>query len=148
VNRPKGFFRERGDEGPMKPTVKLSVVAPPVGESTEAFRRRLAAEVKRREERVARKLAAEGRSFLGVQRVLAQDQLSRPTNQEPRRGLNPRVAEPDKWKRIEALERLKDFLDEYRRAWKRFASGARNVVFPHGTYWMRVAYGLPCAASG
>jgi hypothetical protein len=128
--------------------VKLRIVAPSVGGSPEAFAARLAAEVKRREDQAARELAAEGRSFLGVQKVLAQNERSAPTSHEPRRGLNPRVAEPDKWKRIEALERLKDFLSDYRDAWERFANGARKVVFPHGTYWMRVAYGMPCAASG
>ncbi len=147
VSRPKGFFRER-DDGPMKPTVKLRIDPPPVREAVEAFRHRLAGEVKRREDQAARELAAEGRSFLGVRKVLAQNERSAPTSGEPRRGLNPRVAEPDKWKRIEALERLKDFLEAYRSAWKEFANGARNVLFPHGTYWMRVAYGMPCAASG
>jgi hypothetical protein len=48
-----------------------------------------------------------GGRFLGAVQVLAQKPTDRPTSGEPRRGLNPRVAARDKWKRIEVLARLR-----------------------------------------
>jgi hypothetical protein len=58
------------------------------------------------------------------------------------------VAAGDKWKRIEALLRLKEFVAEYREALRKFRSGARKVVFPEGTYLLRVSLGVACAGSG
>jgi hypothetical protein len=62
--------------------------------------------------------------------------------------LNPRVAARDKWKRIEALGRLVEFLRSYRSAWAAWRAGETEVTFPYGTYWMRVAHGVPCAGFG
>jgi hypothetical protein len=87
-----------------------------------------------------------GRAFMEVRRVLAQKPFARPGPGEPRRGLKPRVASRDRWKRVEAVGRFKAFLAEYRAAWRAFKEGARAVVFPEGTYWMRVAYGVACAS--
>ena len=42
----------------------------------------------------------------------------------------------DKWRRIEALQRLKSFSDAYREAWELFKAGVRDVVVPVGTYRM------------
>jgi putative transposase len=67
---------------------------------------------------------------------------------EPRRGLNPRVACRDKWKRIEALGRLVEFLREYQRALKAWRAGAPGVIFPEGTYLARVTHGVTCAVPG
>jgi putative transposase len=142
VRRPKHFFRE---DGPMPESAKLELVCPPGVESVEAFREELIAAVKLREEQAAQELATEGRSFLGAARVLAQKPTARPAHSEPRRGLNPRVACRDKWRRIETLQRLKEFRVAYREAWSDFSRGVRDTVFPHGTYWMRVTWGVACA---
>jgi hypothetical protein len=58
--------------------------------------------------------------------------------------MKPRVAARDKWKRIEALSRLVDFLARYREALLAMRAG-REFVFPAGTYGLRVAYGVRCA---
>ena len=57
------------------------------------------------------------------------------------------MAARDKWKRIEAIVRLNSFLAEYREAWRAFKGGARGVIFPEGTYWMRVTCGVACCSS-
>ncbi len=80
--------------------------------------------------------------------MLAQKPFARPAPGEPRRGLNPRVAGRDKWKRIEALGRLVDFLRAYRVAWKARRAGAEDALFPHGTYLLRVLHDVPCAGAG
>jgi hypothetical protein len=77
--------------------------------------------------------------------VLAQKPFSRPVPDEPRFGLNPRVAATDAWKRVEAISRLKTFLDEYRGAWEELRAGAAHVLFPPGTYHLRVMHGVRCA---
>jgi hypothetical protein len=85
------------------------------------------------------------RQFFGVHRVLAQSPFGRPAAREPRRGLNPRVAARNKWRRIETLQRLKAFVANYREALRRYVDGDRSVLFPAGTYWMRVRLGALCA---
>ena len=145
VRRPAHFFRE---EGPAPAVASLSLECPPGFHSVEALRERLLAELARREDEAARAHSAAGRSFMGARKVLAQRPLARPRAEEPRRGLRPRVAGRDRWKRIEALARLRTFLAEYREAWRAFAGGAREAVFPSGTYWMRVTYGAACCAVG
>jgi putative transposase len=78
--------------------------------------------------------------------VLAQRPTARPRSDEPRRGLNPRVACRDKWKRIEALARLGEFVSAYRRAWRAWRAGVVGVLFPAGTYLVRVTHGVDCVA--
>jgi len=145
VKRPDHFFRP---DGPMPETASLELVCPPGFESAESFRRELMAEVAEREAEAARKIAREGGSFFGVRRILAQRPGARPPGGEPRRELNPRIAGRDKWKRVEAILRLKEFLKAYRDAWLAFSGGLRDTIFPPGTYWMRVACGARCAPAG
>jgi REP element-mobilizing transposase RayT len=144
LSRPEHFFRP---DGPLPPEATLELVCPPGFASVDEFRKQLARKVGELEDRAARKVAAAGRSFMGARRVMAQKVEACPANAEPRRGLNPRVAVRDRWKRIEALTRLKEFTAAYREAWRAFTRGARGVLFPAGTYWMRVAYGVRCAAA-
>ena len=73
---------------------------------------------------------------------------ARPKPGEPRRKLSPRIAARDKWKRIEALGRLVEFLRAYRIAWKARHAGKLDAVFPRGTYLLRVLHGVPCAGAG
>jgi putative transposase len=140
--RPKTFFRANGC---LPASAQLELTVPPGFESPQAFRNQLAVAVAELEERAARELASEGRAFLGAAKVVAQRPLARPAKGEPRRRLSPRVAAVDKWKRIEALCRLTEFVEAYREALAAFTGGVRDVVFPAGTYRMRVAHGLPCA---
>jgi REP element-mobilizing transposase RayT len=145
VNRPKHFFRT---SGPMPETASIDLVCPTGFASVEDFRRQLVAAVAALEDEAAREIASSGRSFLGVRQVLAQRPEARPAPGEPRRELNPRIAGRDKWKRIEAISRLKSFLADYRTAWLAFTGGRRLILFPQGTYWMRVTFGVRCAAPG
>ena len=143
IDRPKGFFREKG---PVPESSNLRMVAPPAfdGEGLEC----LATVEKRifeREREAQDRIKQQGVGFLGTRRVLAQSPLNRPSKPEPRRGLNPRVASRDKWQRIEALQRLKHFLEAHREALKRFVDGERSAIFPFGTYGMRIRFGVNCS---
>jgi REP element-mobilizing transposase RayT len=137
ARRPDYFFDPMGY---LPREVGLELSVPPGFESAEAFRARL-------EEAVAEleaEAAGRHRQFLGAVRVMAQRPTARPRGGEPRRTLSPRVAARDKWKRVEALGRLVEFLGAYREAWVARQRGARGVVFPAGTYLLRVAHGVPC----
>jgi REP element-mobilizing transposase RayT len=144
VKRPDHFFRK---DGPAPATAWLELTCPTGFDSAEALRLRLAEELARREDQAARDLAEDGRPFMGARKVLAQRPFARPVSGEPHRGLKPRVASRDKWKRLEAIGRLKHFLAEYRAAWEAFTDGARETVFPEGTYWMRVTCGVTCCST-
>ncbi len=145
VWRPKHYFREKGTTPESAP---LRLVCPEGFSSVEALRRQLTKALEEREDRAVRDLAEAGRSFMGARKVLAQKPFARPATEEPRRTLKPRVASRNKWRRLEAITRLKTFVAEYREAWRAFKAGAREVVFPEGTYGMRVWCGVTCATSG
>ena len=142
VKRPRHFFAEDGD---MPQTATLELTIPPGFESVEQFRAAVLSGLKSREEEAQQRF---GRNFLGVARVLNQNPTGRPTSFEPRSTLNPRVAARDTAQRVAALRRLKEFVNAYREAWAAWRSGARDVVFPTGTYMLRVWHGVPCAEFG
>jgi REP-associated tyrosine transposase len=139
ARRPKHFFDPKGS---MPETSMLELTMPPGFDSAEGFRAQLSEALARLEEQASRE---HGCQFLGIARVLAQKPTARPAPGEPRRGLNPCVAARDKWKRIEALGRLKQFLTAYRVAWTARRAGERGVLFPPGTYLLRVMHAVPCA---
>ncbi len=144
IERPGHYFAK---DGSMPERAELVLSAPPGFESVEAFQAQVIARVSELEQAAAAKRAASGASVLGARRVLKQKHTGRPAPGEPRRVLNPRVASKDKWKRIEALGRLVGFLESHRDALLRFWRGERDVLFPYGTYLMRVRFGVACASS-
>ena len=101
--------------------------------------------VKERERELLAQAKEEGRRVLGMRRVLRRKHTDSPMSREPRFNLNPRVASRSKWQRIAALQRDKKWLAVYREAYERFCAGVREVLFPEGTYLMRVQYGVACA---
>jgi putative transposase len=141
VPRPRHFFDPRGGLPELAP---LELTTPPGFSTAEAFREQLVAALSEREAEAVKKVG----TFLGVARVLAQKATARSQSLEPRRQLNPRVAARDRWKRIEALGRLVSFLADYRTAWREWHQGRRSVIFPAGTYQMRIAHGAACACAG
>jgi REP element-mobilizing transposase RayT len=142
IARPKHFFDAKGS---LPADVTLQLTPPPGFASADEFRIQLCAALAEREEQAARQ---NGSGFLGVVRVLSQKSWRRPAPAEPRRTLNPRVAARDKWKRVEALGRLVEFLRSYRSAWAARRAGKADVTFPCGTYLLRVAHRVPCSAFG
>jgi len=139
--RPDNFFDPKGN---MPASVALRLTTPPGFPSAEAFRQDLRTALAMREAEAARKVG----TFLGAARVLAQKTSTRPSHREPLRQFNPRVASRDENLRTAALARLLNFLDEYRQALRAWKEGARSVVFPPGTYLMRVAHGAACVGAG
>jgi REP element-mobilizing transposase RayT len=139
VKRPAHFFDQDGD---LPETIDLDLEAPAGFRSRAEFQEQLQAELARQEQEAHR----ENQAFLGAERVLRQHPCARPRSGDPRRGLAPRVAARDKWKRIELLLRLKSFLRDYREALLAWRERKVAPVFPAGTYLMRVAHGVACTA--
>ena len=108
---------------------------------------RLRAEVADRERMLRIQAKKDGKRFLGAARIRAQSATHSPPNREPRRGLSPTVATRDKWRRVEILQRIKQFCVEYRDALAAWVANDRDVVFPAGVYKMRVVFGVRCADS-
>jgi REP-associated tyrosine transposase len=142
VRRPKHFFDPKGSL-PEQASLRLTV--PPGFVSADDFLEQLTGALTEREAQAVRD-ARDG--FLGVSRILAQKPTAYPAPGEPRRGLSPRIAARDKWKRIEALGRLVEFLRAYRTAWAARRAGQADATFPRGTYLLRVAHGVSCSAFG
>ncbi|ACL67450.1 conserved hypothetical protein [Anaeromyxobacter dehalogenans 2CP-1] len=144
VRRPKHFFSANGS---MPESVELALVAPPGFDSADQFREQLVDALAAREREAVRAQEVKGLGFMGPRKVLAQRPNGRPAPGEPRRALNPRIASRDKWRRIEALGRLLEFLQDYRTALRAWKNGMRAVVFPAGTYGMRIGHDVVCAAA-
>jgi REP-associated tyrosine transposase len=142
ATRPAIFFRP---DGGMPSAAELVVTAPPGFDSPEVFRERLVDALAARESSASAAAGAPQRRFLGIAAVLAQSPSARATDPEPRRALSPRIAARDRWKRIEALTRLRGFLDRYRAAWTARRAGDLAALFPPGTYLLRIAHNVPCA---
>lgn len=141
--RPEKFFDENGS---LPERVEVEVTRPdilPELSDDELFQL-LMHKVKARERELADAARRENRRFLGMKRVLRQRHTDSPASRERRFGLNPRVASRSKWQRIAALQRNQQWLAAYREALEKFRRGIRDVLFPHGTYLMRVRYGVAC----
>ena len=145
IRKPKGFFDEQGN---LPDVVELQLVPPPAFKDHASFVELLLESLAEAEQVAVARIEGEGRSFLGVAGVLCQGVESRPATEEPRRQLNPRVACRSKWKRIETLQRLKEFTCAYRAALARWRRGVRDTLFPPGTWHMRVVHGACCADYG
>jgi putative transposase len=97
--------------------------------------------------KAAQERRQKGIKLVGRKAVLRQHWGHSPNTREPSRRLSPRVACRDKWARIEALQRNRVFLDQYRCARADHLTG-REAVFPAGTWWLCRHGGLKCAEFG
>jgi REP element-mobilizing transposase RayT len=143
--RPRHFFRENGS---MPELAELQLVAPPVFFDPAAYVERVRLALDHAETQARAEAAATGRGFVGEARILKVRSSARPASLEERRGIRPRVACRDKWRRIEALQRLASFIEDYRQALRAWRRGQAGVVFPAGTYLVRVTHGVACAPAG
>lgn len=144
VKRPGWFFRD--DEAfPRELELVITPLPfsdqPKVREATE----RLGAAVLRRETELRAQAKAAGRAFGTLEQLRRIRHTDSSLTVEGRRTVSPRVASRDKWRRIELLQRLKSFAVDYRDAFRRWRDGARDVVFPAGSYRVKHLFGVRCA---
>lgn len=144
--RPVGYF---ADGTAMPEEVSLRFSRPHVFDhlSHEQWADMIRAAVHDVERKAAEEREQTGRRVLGRKAVLAQSPFDRPDSHEPRREMSPRVAGKNKWARIEALQRCAQFLTEYADALAAYRDGQTDVVFPFGTYKLRVEGHVCCRAA-
>lgn len=143
IERPKAFFSPRSR---LPEKAELVVERPSAFEdlSDEEFGELFDGRVERHEAELARAQAREGRKPLGPKRIKAQRFTSKPSKPREKGGIDPQVAGRDKWRRIEKLRELGEWIVEYHAARLRFCAGERRVLFPAGTYWLRIHYRVRC----
>lgn len=142
AEKPGVFFRKKG---PMPAAATLQL-APPTGFTAEEYRAAVASALAGREAVARAEMAAKKRPFLGARRVLELSTNTRAARPEPRGRFHPVVAARDPSAYFEVLRRIADFVVHYRAARALFIQGVRDVVFPPGTYGLRVSCGVSCAA--
>lgn len=142
ANRPKTFFRP---DGRTPSAVSLPLFLPPelAPDSRGAFVARLKERIAAAEQKAAVERNDSDLRIVGRAAVRAQHWSASPISREPRRGIGPRIACKNTWRRIEALARNKVWLEAYRLARAAFLAGAQ-VAFPSGTFWLRRYASVPC----
>jgi putative transposase len=142
--RPEKFFRSSG-KGMLPEVVEFVLERPlefdhmSLEDFKREYRRRLDDDIRR----IHDSMRAEGRAFMGAPAILAKNPMERAGDSFPDRDTAPRAACRDSMRR-RFLRWLSEFRIAHRVAWLQWSSGARDVLFPYGTYWMRVKYGVRC----
>jgi hypothetical protein len=141
ATRPPYFFAE---DSTLPDEIELHVRIPPeLGDHYE-----IVAEVKRRVEEfevaAAARRAETGRRVLGRNAVMRQSWQTSPKSRKPRRGLRPTIAAKNLWARLEAMQRKREFVRDYRHARRAMLAGT-PIPFPFGTYWLHRFLGVEVA---
>ena len=144
VKRPHWFFDRDGN---MPKEVTLRFTRPPGFEhlTHEEWVAKVRAAVADVEATAAKERAKKGTRVLGVKTIKRQKPTDCPTSFEARRGIKPRVACKNKWRRIETLQQNKQWLAAYRAALEAYRAGNKKVLFPHGTHQLAVDTHVRCA---
>jgi REP element-mobilizing transposase RayT len=144
AKRPDVFFSEKGS---MPENITLEITRPAIYEhlNTSQFIDMFSEAIREKERELRAQAKRSKKRFMGKRKVLKQNPFDRPATTAPWRNLKPQVA-GNKWRRMEALGRIKDWLQAYREAWRKWKAGARDVVFPPGTYAL-VHYGGACCVT-
>lgn len=142
VRRPDFFGKD------MPEILELTIVRPPVMPELDDvnLRNRIRERVMQREQQLIAERKTQGRPVLGVRRVLAQRHDDAPRTPAKVGDPAPRTASRSIWAVIERLGRDATWIEAYREALREFCAGVRDAVFPHGTYLMRLRFGVACAS--
>ena len=139
--KPKFFFRSEDAGGVLPDKTVLTLSPPPIGEQEQLCDDVVQKAVSAREKQLRDAARGNRKTFMGAAAVKVQSIYKSPRTPAPKRGMNPRVAAKDKWRRIEVLSRLASFVTRYREARKALVAGVVDVIFPTGTYQMTRQFG-------
>jgi hypothetical protein len=144
VEMPNVFFDPKGN---MPRAVAVRLVRPAIfgGVSDESLARRLALAVQQLVNAAGKKLKRRGLTFVGPRNILRQMFTKTPSKSAARRQLKPRVAARQLSARIDAMRRFAMFVRSYRCAFEAWRTGQRAVLFPAGTYALRIYARVACA---
>jgi hypothetical protein len=146
VRRPQAYF---GSKSTAPAELELRI-QPPFAIRDVAGR--IDAAVRERVERARARMRQLGETFVGRAKVLSGSYMKRATTREKRRQYVPQLTARKHALREVVLEAYREFRRAYFDALQAWRAGRRSVVFPEGTWWMRVFHGamtgvgLPVAA--
>jgi putative transposase len=140
VVRPDDYFDPLG-ESPAR--VALRVESPV---TRGDWKQRLAAAIRDRVASAQHAVRSAGLAFLGRDAVLAASFVARAKSYEIKRGVVPTVAAADPGTRRSLLALRARFLGAYRAALELWQRGVRDVLFPSGTWWLRVHHRVAVAS--
>lgn len=148
VKRPDVFFDADNPQWPTTATLHLSL-PPSLHYSAAETRDIVAAEVTHLEAQAKTAIETKRWKVYGRDTVRAMSPYERARSWEPLRGRNPTfaVGHGQREAYVEAVALLRAFRNAHRAALLVWRAGARNVVFPAGTWGMRWAHGA-CVAAG
>ncbi len=132
THRPAHYFDKDGD---MPETVILKLEIPRRFGDPAWIRERVRQGIEDVEAECAAKCRRAKKRVLGAAGVKAQDWRSCPSSRRQRGGIRPHVASKWIWRRLEVLQRNKQFQKDYRAAYAAWRAG-EPAVFPAGTYWL------------
>ena len=134
------------DRSTIPKTATLKLVRPDVRPdlSDDELRDLVLGRVAERENELEAVRAKAGKKVLKMRTVKAQHWAAMP-GAEDLFSVRPTVSSTDKWKRIAALQRKKEFEKAYAEARERWLGGETNVEFPAGTWLMCERYAAHCA---
>ena len=147
VERPEGYF---DPENPMWPErVSIPIEMPEIlrdaFETEQEARDAIQAELDARIRKAHADNKREGRGYLGRKRVLKTPHTARASSFERFGSRTPTFAAAgNSTVATEMVRRLRAFRAAYRDAWNAWKAGVRAVVFPYGTWKMRVYHGAIC----
>jgi len=146
VRRPAHYFDPHNPDWPEVIEFQLQMPAAlQCDYGTELAQQRIAQRVREREHRAWQESKRTGIAFVGPRRVLRQAHTKRARSYEAFGSLNPQFsAAGHRTAAAEAVTRLRAFNAQYDKALAAWTSGKRTVLFPRGTWWMRVHHGARC----
>ncbi len=141
AEKPNWFF-----SGEMPDVVPLRIVAPACfpNWSIEELRQEVERATREREEECRAEVEESGTGFLGAPRALSQKPTDSAQSYERRWKLSPSIGAKRPGVRIEELRALVRFRKRYREALVEYRNAAEAVIFPAGTYLMRVFHLQRC----
>jgi len=147
VKRPEVYFSANNPDWPDE--IDIPIVIPQLLKDEygcdEACRAAVQAELDRLVKKAHADNKREGRGYLGAKRVLKTKHTSRASSYERFGSRTPTFAAAGNREVAEAMvEARRAFHAAYRKAWRGWRDGDRKVVFPYGTWKMRVYHAALC----
>lgn len=147
ARRPDVYFNSTNPRWPEEATLALSL--PPCVEESDAerFRGDVATELRRHEKEANAEAIRRDHGFLGAKRACEVSPHDRAVRPEVRHRLNPTfaVGRRQESSLLRATAAVRAFRTAYRSALEQWRASVRSVVFPAGTWWMRVFHGVAVA---
>ncbi|AUX48193.1 transposase [Sorangium cellulosum] len=144
ARRPEAYFDATNPQWPNEAELALSLPPYVAQDAADDFRQKVRTELERHEADARTEVERQGFGVLGAERASAASPYDRATSDEPLRDRNPTFAvgrgQPGAWQRAAAAVRA--FRAAYREALAQWRIGVRTVVFPTGTWCMRVLHAV------